>query len=140
MSFLIEPNGEIQLVGSYDNFSGAEFVNAGCFSPQTSLPSIDLLKICQSIGNVLYDKGSFGYVTVDLISFPNVENPASHPFFWAVDISLELTDQAAISYFFDMLMEGQLDQQTGEYTVRWDREVDTGAQEDHDPESPTIGE
>ena len=63
-------------------------------------------------------------MSVDLISFPNVENPTSHPFFWAVDISLELTDQASISYFFDMLMEGQLDQQTGEYTVTLEKEVD----------------
>jgi hypothetical protein len=79
-------------VGSYDKFSGAEFVNAGCFSPQKSLPSIDLMKICNSVGEVLYEKGSFGHVTVDLISYPNVEDPSSHPFFWAVDISLELTD------------------------------------------------
>lgn len=46
VSFLIEPDGKIELVGSYDKFAGSEFVNAGCFSPQTSLPSIDLLKIC----------------------------------------------------------------------------------------------
>jgi len=44
------------------------------------------------VGSVLYSKGAFGHVSVDLISFPNVENPSSHPFFWAVDISLELTD------------------------------------------------
>lgn len=82
------------------------------------------MKICNSVGEVLYEKGSFGHVTVDLISYPNVEDPSSHPFFWAVDISLELTDQAAISYFFDMLMEGHLDPQTGEYTVRWEREIE----------------
>lgn len=50
------------------------------------------MKICNSVGEVLYEKGSFGHVTVDLISYPNVEDPSSHPFFWAVDISLELTD------------------------------------------------
>jgi hypothetical protein len=37
VSFFIEPDGKIQLVGSFDKFSGAEFVNAGVFSPQTSL-------------------------------------------------------------------------------------------------------
>lgn len=124
MSFFIEPDGQIELVGSFDRFSGAEFVNAGCFSPQTSLPSIDLQKISETIGNTLYSKGAFGHVTVDLISFPNVESPTSHPFFWAVDISLELTDQASICYFFDQLMEGALNEQTGEYTVTWEREVE----------------
>jgi hypothetical protein len=31
--FFIEPNGEIQLVGSVDKFAAREFVNAGCFFP-----------------------------------------------------------------------------------------------------------
>ena len=43
---MIEPDGNVRLVGSYDKFSGAEFVNSGAFSPQTSLPQIDLTKIC----------------------------------------------------------------------------------------------
>lgn len=50
VSFFIEPDGKVQLVGSFDKFAGAEFVNAGVFSPQTSLPQIDLLKICDSVG------------------------------------------------------------------------------------------
>jgi hypothetical protein len=33
VSFLIEPDGQVELIGSYDKFSGAEFINAGAFSP-----------------------------------------------------------------------------------------------------------
>ena len=33
VSFLIEPDGNVQLIGSFDRFSGSEFVNAGCFFP-----------------------------------------------------------------------------------------------------------
>ena len=110
VSFLIEPDGNIQLIGSFDRFSGSEYVNAGCFFPQTSLPSIDLLKISNSVGEVLYDNGVIGHITIDLVSFPNVDDPKAHPFFWAVDLSNELTDNAAICYFFDILMEGKLDQ------------------------------
>jgi len=106
---MIEPDGYIKLIGSFDKFSGSEFVNAGCFFPQTSLPSIDLLKISNSVGEVLYEKGVIGHVTIDLVSFPNVEDPKSHPFFWAVDISHEITDTSAICFFFDILMEGTLD-------------------------------
>jgi len=63
-------------------------------------------------------------VTIDLVSFPNVEDPKSHPFFWAVDINHELTDNAAACCFFDILMEGKLDRQTGEYNVSWERELE----------------
>ena len=108
MSFFIEPDGFVRLVGSFDKFNASEFVNGGCYSPQTSLPQIDLTKICQSVGGALYDKSVIGHVTIDLVSFPNTEDPNSHPFFWAVDINTELTDSAAVTMFFDILMEGQL--------------------------------
>jgi len=91
-----------------------------------------LLKICGTVGDYLYTHGVFGHVSLDLVSFPNVESPGQHPFFWAVDISLQLTDQASVCYFFDMLMEGKLDQQTGEYTVQWEREADEAINEEKD--------
>ena len=108
VSFLIEPDGFIKLIGSYDKYQGVEFVNVGCFSPQTSLPQIDLTKICTTIGSALYERKVIGHVTIDLISFPNSEDVNAHPFFWATDISCELTDFAAVTMFFDILMEGQL--------------------------------
>jgi len=46
VSFLIEPDGFVKLVASYDKFAASDMVNAGCFFPQTSLPAIDLTKIC----------------------------------------------------------------------------------------------
>ena len=33
VSFLIEPDGETRLVGSFDKINGPDFVNFGCFSP-----------------------------------------------------------------------------------------------------------
>ena len=33
VSFFIEPDGHVKLIGSCDKFSGSEFVNAGCFAP-----------------------------------------------------------------------------------------------------------
>ena len=122
VAFLIEPDGNIRLIGSFDKFSGSEFVNAGCFFPQTSLPQIDLTKICTSVGQALYEKDVIGHVTIDLVSFPNVEDPKAHPFFWAVDISCELTDNAAVCFFFDILMEGHLNQQTGEYSISYKKD------------------
>mmetsp|Transcript_32961 Transcript_32961/g.24269 ORF Transcript_32961/g.24269 Transcript_32961/m.24269 type:complete len:82 (+) Transcript_32961:1524-1769(+) len=74
--FLIEPNGEVQLVGSVDKFSAREFVNAGAFFPQQSLPNMNMMTISKSIAEVLFEKGVIGHVTVDLVSFPDLTTPA----------------------------------------------------------------
>jgi hypothetical protein len=81
LSFLIEPDGEIELIGSMDRFASKEFINAGCFFPQQSLPNMNMKTICSSIGEVLYEKGVIGHVTVDLVSFPDPTQPNAHPLF-----------------------------------------------------------
>ena len=58
------------------------------------------------------------------MTFPNKDDPAAHPYFWAVDISCELTDNAAVNIFFDILMEGQLNQQTGQYIISYKKETE----------------
>jgi len=45
VSFFVSPDGEIDLIGSFDRFSAKEFINAGCFFPQTSLPNINLMTL-----------------------------------------------------------------------------------------------
>lgn len=67
---------------------------------------MNLTTLCESVANVLYEKGLIGHVTIDLVSFPNPSDPNAHPLFWAVDINNELSENAAISSFFDILMEG----------------------------------
>ena len=76
-----------------------------------------MMTICRSIGEILYEKGVFGHVTVDLVSFPDPTSPSAHPLFWAIDLNCSMTDYASSCYFFDFLMEGKLDQLTGKYTV-----------------------
>ena len=104
LSFLIEPDGEIELIGSMDRFASKEFINAGCFFPQQSLPNMNMKTICSSIGEVLYEKGVIGHVTVDLVSFPDPTQPNAHPLFWAVDLNCHMTDYAAACFFFDFLL------------------------------------
>lgn len=100
-----------------DRFASKEFINAGCFFPQQSLPNMNMKTICSSIGEVLYEKGVIGHVTVDLVSFPDPTQPNAHPLFWAVDLNCHMTDYAAACYFFDFLMEGTLDSLTGKYVI-----------------------
>jgi hypothetical protein len=104
IQFLIEPNGEVQLIGSVDKFSAREYVNAGCFFPQQSLPNMNMMTISKAIGEVLYEKGIMGHVTVDLVSFPDPTSPTSHPLFWAIDLNCGMTDYASSCLFFDFLM------------------------------------
>ena len=69
-----------------------------------------MIGLAKSISNVLYEKGIIGHVTVDMVSFPNPADPNAHPLFWAVDLTAHLSDYASIRSFFDILMEGTLDQ------------------------------
>ncbi len=78
---------------------------------------MNLMTISKSIGDVLYEKGIIGHVTVDLVSYPDPTSSTSHPLFWATDINCHLTDYAAVCSFFDFLMEGRLDQYTGQYHI-----------------------
>ena len=65
---------------------------------------MNVMTICKSIGEVLFEKGIFGHVTVDLVSFPDPTSPNAHPLFWAIDLNCHMTDYAASCFFFDFLM------------------------------------
>lgn len=117
VSFFIEPSGEVNLVGSFDKFEATKYVNAGCFFPQTSLPSSNIVDLTNSVGAKLYEKGVIGHVTVDLVSFPNAMDPQGAPLYWAVDINTEYTDFAAICNYFETLMDGKFDKARGEYNI-----------------------
>jgi|TARA_B110000285_G_C15140725_1_gene630613 hypothetical protein len=65
---------------------------------------MNMMTICKSIGDILYEKGVIGHITVDLVSFPDPTSPSAHPLFWAIDLNCNMTDYAASAYFFDFLM------------------------------------
>lgn len=51
---------------------------------------MNLDSLCQAVGKSLYKKGIFGYVTIDLIAFPDPSEPDSHPLFWAIGLDCYL--------------------------------------------------
>jgi hypothetical protein len=65
----------------------------------------------------MYDKGIIGHVSIDLVVFPNPTEPNGEPLFWAIDLNANMTDYAAAVFFFDILMEGELDKETGDYEI-----------------------
>ncbi len=136
IAFFLEPDGNVELIGSFDKFAAKEYNNAGCFFPQTSLPQMNLQTISKAIGEVLYEKGVIGHVTVDLLSFPDPTNIKAHPLFWAIDINCSLSDYATICLFFDILMEGRLDPQTGEYSIEVIKDPDDAGDRDFEERKP----
>lgn len=75
ISFLVEPDGDVTLIGSVDKFAAKEYINSGAFFPQQSLPNMNMQTICNSIGEILYEKGIIGHCTLDLVSFPDPTAP-----------------------------------------------------------------
>ena len=110
-------------MGSYDKIFVNEFVTGGCFFPQKSIPNINLSTLSNTIGKSLYNEGVHGYISVDLITFPDSSikltgKSNNERLFWAVDLNCYLTSFPCVTYFFDFLMSGRLDSVSGIYTVK----------------------
>jgi hypothetical protein len=82
VSFLIEPDGTVVVVGACDRLEARPFIHGACVAPQRSLPSVNLSAVCGALGGALYQKGVMGHVTVDLLSFPHPSSEGTHPLFW----------------------------------------------------------
>ena len=105
------------MLTAYEKISGKEYVNVAMSFPQKSLHEINLKAIAQVLGQALYEKGIFGYITVDLISFPD---PFSGPetqnvLFWAVGLDCFLNHYTTGFFYFDFLMKGKMDEINGKY-------------------------
>ncbi len=119
---LIEPNGNIEHLPSYDKINLFSFRNIGAISPQKSIQNIkknenesiskidsinnnnnssynlndiDLNLIGEKIGKYLYEHDIIGYVTIELIAFRNYRNTNTNESeinYWAIDIKFGLND------------------------------------------------
>ena len=56
---------------------------------------MNLMTICKSIGDILFEKGVIGHATVDLVAFPDPTNSNAHLLFQAVDLNCNMTDYAS---------------------------------------------
>jgi hypothetical protein len=147
VGFVIDPVGEVEVLGSYDKFFAHEYVACGYFSPQKSIPNLNLQALCETIGKALFEQGVFGYASIDIISFPDPatkkqdkKDSPSNRIFWAVDLNCYMTTYVASTLFFDFLMRGELDAVSGHYTIPRPAieeagTVNTKAQHDDDEEN-----
>jgi len=70
---------------------------------------LNIYSLIESIGNVLYKRDIYGYVTVDFVAFKDPNNLDSHPLFWAIDIDLYITNPNNIHNFYNFLLDGEMD-------------------------------
>jgi hypothetical protein len=71
MFFRIDPDGKINLLGTFDKIRINDFQPSklllsnnivSCLSPKRSLMNINVEFICKTIGERLYQKGLMGYI------------------------------------------------------------------------------
>ena len=79
---LIEPNGKIKVLPSYEKINVDNFKNIINTSPQKCLDDNEMINLGNKIGNILYNKGIVGYASIECISFHNGEIIL----YWCIDI------------------------------------------------------
>ena len=84
---LIEPNGKIKNLSTYEKINIDYFKNIICTSPQKCLDNNEMVKLGDKIGNFLFSRGIIGYVTLDCITFHN----SKKILYWCVDMKYGYT-------------------------------------------------
>lgn len=125
LSLFVSPVGEISLLATFDKISGQQYLNIGYQFPSKSLSEQkELQLISQQVGNCLYQKGVFGYVSVDLIlcksgyqeGFPGEQGDAAKFFeYYGIGIDCYLNNLQSSFFYFNYLVGGKFNQQTGVY-------------------------
>ena len=84
---LIEPNGKVKILPTYEKINADFFKNIICTSPQKCLDNYEMAKLADKVGNFLFTQGIIGYVTVDCITF----HDGKRILYWCVDMKYGFT-------------------------------------------------
>ena len=79
---LIEPNGIIKVLPSYEKINVDNFKNILITSPQKCIDNSEMINLGKKVGNILYNQGIIGYACIECITFHNGEIIL----YWCVDI------------------------------------------------------
>lgn len=85
----------------------------GCSGPQQSLPNMNIQMVSETIAKSLFGRNIFGFITLDLIAFPDPSDGDSHPLFWAVGLDCFINNYSAACFYFDFLVKGHPDPVSG---------------------------
>ena len=84
---LIEPNGKVKILPTFEKINVDNFKNILCTSPQKCIDSSEMAQLADKIGNFLFNRGIVGYITVDCIIFHN----GKKVLYWCVDMKYGFT-------------------------------------------------
>ena len=112
---LIEPSGQFQIKSTYEKLCGPEYRNIGYLMPNRNANNFNLAAICAPIVEILLKKDVFGYITIDLLIFPDPLLKSSFPLFWMIGLDCFLNDFGVILYYFEFLVKGKGDPFSGRY-------------------------
>jgi len=115
VALFIEPSGEFQVKATYEKLCGAEFRNIGYLMPNRNVNTFNLSSICDGIVKNLLKEDVFGYVTVDLLIFPDPLVKSSFPLFWLIGLDCFMNDFTSILYYFEFLVKGKSDPFNGRH-------------------------
>lgn len=71
--------------------------------------------LCSAVGESLFAKKVFGYIGIELVSFPDPSS--TNPLFWAIDLNTHMNEAACVFSFFNFFMEGAFDQVSCRYLI-----------------------
>ena len=84
---IIEPNGKIKLLPSFEKINIDYFKNVICTSPQNNIDEEKLINIAKKLGTFFYLQNIIGYVTIECITF----HDGKKVLFWCTDVIYGMT-------------------------------------------------
>ena len=111
-NLFIEPDGTLSLTSTHEQIFSSPFTFVGAAFPQTSVPFPALREATLAIGKACFDRGIVGHVGIDYVAFMDPDGLLR---IWAVDLNIRVTHTAVMFGFFDFLVGGAFDGNTGLY-------------------------
>ena len=102
---LIEPNGKIKILPTFEKINVEHFKNAINTSPQNNIDNDILSKLANKLGVFLYHQDIIGYVTIECITF----HDGKKVLYWCTDLIYGLTQTICdIQYGYFFFIQGNL--------------------------------
>ena len=104
ISFCVEPNGEYNIVTTYEKVMGSPFRSYACSFPQKSVEMSKVDSTIRQICDSFKMRKIFGHFTIDLLCYQNEKQTQQK--IWVLDIDPFMNDYTCSFYLFDILMRG----------------------------------